>query len=173
MIQDQEQPLLSSRVLQKGFTKPEFLFVMVVLLILGLVSFYNFRLSEAKARDTHRAEEISRLSDALIEYYYDNNRYPLSDTKGKIRACGDNFKDPEVCNWGQKLYDYIELPNDPLPQQRFYYEVDSDGEKFKLWAAMETRIPVDFGLGNDVPWCGSARCNYGQGSSETVMSERF
>lgn len=174
-IQDQfaSWRIPSSKIQKDGFTKPELLFVIIVFLLLGTVSLYNFRLSEAKARDTHRAESISRLSDALEDYFYDYDRFPPADKNGRIRACGDNHRNPEPCNWGQKFLDYMELPNDPIPQRHFFYQVSTDSAKFKLWAAMETRTPVDFGLGNDVPWCGDVRCNYGQGSSETVMPERF
>lgn len=154
-----------------GFTRPELLFVTIVLFLLGAISLYNFRYSEAKARDTHRAESVSRLSDSLQDYFYDYGQYPAADKSGRIVACGNKHSEP--CNWGQKFLDYMELPNDPIPQRHFFYQASTDSAKFKLWAAMETRTPVDFGLGNAVPWCGDARCSYGQGSSETVMSEHF
>lgn len=159
----------------KGFTRPELVFVIVVLTTLAAVSLYNYGLSQQKAHDSQRAEAVSRVSDALAEYFYDNDRYPAAEKDtGRFVACGGNHENPDPCPWGSKLYDYIELPNDPLlPDRHFFYQVSTDGAKFKFWTAMEARPPVDYGLGNDVPFCGNVRCNFGQGSSETVMSERF
>lgn len=149
------------------FKKTEWFFVAVTLGVIFLVSLINYQTSEAKARDTHRIESVSLISDALEDYFYDYDRYPASDREnGKIKACGSRNSEP--CDWGQKFEIYMELPNDPIPSRRFYYEASSDGQKYKIWAALE-RPGQNQIIQAERPYCGDAVCNFGQASSGVAM----
>jgi type II secretory pathway pseudopilin PulG len=153
--------------LRSGFSKPELLFVIIVLTGLVLISYANYQNSLSKSRDSQRRNGVSLLADALEEYFYDNDRYPPADIKmGLIVACGNNAEKPEPCKWGDKLGDYIELPNDPLPRRNFFYQVSTDGAKFKIWAAMEVTPSVDLPDKSKIPSCGDVICNWAQASEE-------
>jgi type II secretory pathway pseudopilin PulG len=149
----------------------EYLFVLIMIIIVGLVAYWNFGISQQRARDNQRRDSISRLADALAMFYDDYGRYPSADPRnGLIQECGGNGQSKD-CPWGAKFLDYLELPNDPFPTRHFYYQADALGTKYKILAAMEISSSVDIKGKNDLPLCGDAQCNYGQASDNLSIVE--
>ena len=125
------------------WTKKELGFVVVVLVVLFGVSFYQLKLGEMKTRDAQRRADIELVGRALNQYYVDHMRYPTAED-GKIVQCGN--KGLEVCEWdeGPLLDDegvvYLKkMPVDPFSYKgwKYVYEVAPDGKKFKVSAALE------------------------------------
>jgi hypothetical protein len=66
--------------------KSDLVGVLVILLLLVGVSYYNFLVSYAKARDNQRRDDITAVARGLEKMYSDFGIYPPSDG-GRIVAC--------------------------------------------------------------------------------------
>lgn len=73
------------------FSKNEALGVFLILLAIFSVTFYNLRISERRARDAQRRDDLGSVANALEAYQEDFGFYPPAED-GKVKACrGENF----------------------------------------------------------------------------------
>lgn len=97
----------------KGLTLIELLIVISILAILIFIAMMSWRNQIAKARDSQKKDDLSRLSIAIEEYFSDNNCYPQ-----------ENILDN--CS-GSELSPYLEsIPCDPVTGQPYCYIPDTD-----------------------------------------------
>ena len=117
----------------------EVLVVIVVLLGLGLVTFNQFKLAEAKSRDIGRKNDLHEISKVIRLYYKDYKKLP---EEGLINSL-----------WGKEWLDgdYIYMKNVPEEkwgQNQFCYRVLEDGKSFALFADLENKNDIDCKDGN-------------------------
>lgn len=73
----------------KLFSKSEALVVITTLVVVAIVSFFNFRVALRRARDYQRKEDVRNIAQALETYHSDFGFLPLSSDDGRILACVD------------------------------------------------------------------------------------
>jgi hypothetical protein len=127
--------------------KSEVTFVILVLLGIFGISFYQLKIGEMKTRDLQRRSDVDLVSRAVRKYRSDNGVFPLEATgSGKIYACGD--KGEGVCEWnggplvGPDNTVYLnKLPGDPWDSRgrTYVYETDQKREHFRVYAGLENR----------------------------------
>jgi len=127
--------------------KRELVFVLLVLLGVFGISFWQLKIGEMKTRDLQRRTDVDLVSRALRQYKNDAGVYPSEATgSGKILACGDKGK--ARCEWnegpmtGPDNTIYLnKIPADPWSEKgRVYvYETDQKREHFRLYTALENR----------------------------------
>lgn len=170
------------------FTKKEFMGVGLILLtILGFMVF-NFRVSERKARDVQRKQDVRDIVTALDSYRNDIGGYPASEN-GKIVACDSGKKDNlgkvvlRSCDWGMDSFvdvaglkgaRYMErIPVDPKNSEGVRYYYVSDGRFFQLYAALESSAEAEYDpaiVARNLV-CGNKTCNFGLGSGRTPLDK--
>lgn len=172
----------------KFFTKEEALAVSLILLVIGTVSFFNFRVSLRRSRDLQRKSDIGAISDALIKYREDFGFLPLSSSDGKILACEPVTKEGQAikfspCEWGKnKIADltdptyppYISsLPIDPSSRQGVSYLYLSDGNFYQLFSALEGKDDSEFNPKIEARrlMCGVKVCNFGKAYGKTPLDK--
>jgi type II secretory pathway pseudopilin PulG len=151
----------------KFFTKNEAIGVGVILSVIVVISFFNFRVSLRRARDAQRRADLGAISNALHEYKEDYGFVPPATDEGKILACkGNNFDEVmnemkelekfdrniffsglRACEWGQDgLLDltkvntpsYIKIiSRDPHHDQGTRYLYLSNLNRFQIYAYLE------------------------------------
>jgi general secretion pathway protein G len=188
-----------TRRLSSGFTLIELMIVISIIAVLTGVVGGNYLTSRLRARDSERKSSMEQIGKALEIYYNDYGKYPGSDD-GRItphEAVGsDQLGNP--VNWGQTFIDnnntvYMkQLPSDvQYPSRQYYYEVDENNLKYRLYGRIENvndaatdldddGTPGDVfdgspGMGDGTAkLCGVAPddyCNYGVNSPSTTMTE--
>lgn len=150
----------------KFFSKKEFLGVVCIFLVVGIVTYSNLLISERRARDSQRQSDLGAISDALYAYFSDFGFFPPAKD-GMILACkGANFADYlakvttkdnfdrnlffqnlVACRWGKDslrdVFDtsympYIKtLPDDPGEKNGISYYYLSDTKRFQLYSYLE------------------------------------
>jgi prepilin-type N-terminal cleavage/methylation domain-containing protein len=111
---------------KKAFTLIELLVIIVILGTLAALLSGNFINSLKKGRDAKRKADLDQVQKALEMHYEDKRAYPLELTFGsQFIESGSN-----------KVY-MQRLPNDPLPDRDYAYEVDSSGLYYRLYACLE------------------------------------
>lgn len=161
-----------------GFTLVEILVVMAIIGILATIGTSSFLTSRLRGRDAERKSSLGQVQRAVEAYYNDYNRYPA---------------DGEF-DWGEPFVDdndtvyMATVPADPRePDQVYFYEVSTDGQKYRLYARLENTLDLSTDLNDDgtsgdsydgshgdgtPKTCGSGiYCNYGVSSSSTNMTE--
>lgn len=149
------------------FTKIEFRATVLILLTIFLVTFKNLKISERKARDFQRRDDLTQIFNALHRFHDDFGFFPPSQD-GKILACkGERFNEAlrgvdikdeskrlEVylanlvpCEWGQdalrdlsddNYLPYIKvLPSDNFKGGKYAYYYLSNKRVFQLYAYLE------------------------------------
>ncbi len=182
---------------QKGFTLIELMVVISIIAVLTGVVGSNYLISRARARDAERKSSVEQMGKALEIYYNDYGKYPGADG-GRITP-HESMGSTEYGNpvgWGQTFIDnnntvYMkQLPSDvQRPARQYFYEVDDNNRKYRLYARLENINDSDTDLNNDgVPGdvfdgsvgdgqakvCGSQPdhyCNYVGHSPSTTMTE--
>jgi type II secretory pathway pseudopilin PulG len=78
-----------------GFTVPELLLMVLVIIILAGLVLTNYQAARAKERDTQRIKDVNLIDSKLETYYNQNNAYPASFTSKDLFGIADeNLKDP-------------------------------------------------------------------------------
>ncbi len=114
---------------QNGFTIVELLVVIVVIAILAAIVTISYGGISARARDTVRIDEISKIRRALELYKTDIGTYPLATNSGTSSVDGYPGGGWEVSSiqgssWLNKLLPYMRpIPADPVNDSThfFYY----------------------------------------------------
>lgn len=120
---------------KKGFTLIELLLVMIILGVLATLITSNFFTSLKKGRDARRKTDLDQIQKALEFYYEDNRAYPTPMSPNGF-IFGDKFYDPTT----GKTY-MVKVPNDPSGKN-YYYESDSVGSYYKLYACLENNQQI-------------------------------
>lgn len=133
--------------IKKAFTLIELMVVVTIILIISSIIFVSFENAQKKSRDAKRKSDLTTIQTALEMYYRENGEYPYSAT---ATATANRF-DP-----ASQLTTYLSsYPKDPknscsnlnpdlnnnwLGENCFVYSyiVDKDGQKYLLWANLET-----------------------------------
>lgn len=159
------------------FTKSETKFIFFTLIVLFIVSGYNFTLSLRRGRDSIRKNDISAIENALDTYLQKYKIYPLSTNDGKIIGCFESGPqiDEETshpinaitCNWGQSKFEGVNfMPQDPSFEKGSSYYYVSDGRKYMFYIALEGKDEAEYtkSIADKYLHCGNKICNYGRGN---------
>ncbi|MBI4029217.1 MAG: hypothetical protein HY376_02530 [Candidatus Blackburnbacteria bacterium] len=164
----------------KGVSRNEGRFIILVLLLIGIFSYFNFQQSYIRARDVARKNDLKHMATALSNYFYDFNQYPPSKD-GKILVCG-NPENPQECRWGldglKDLSDpnypaYIDFfPRDPQSDSRDYIYI-SDTRNYQLFASLESDQDAEYNgrVAAKKIKCGKHICNFGVSSLSKVEGD--
>lgn len=80
---------------QDGFTIPELLLMVLVIIILSGLVLTNYQAAQAKERDTQRVKDINLIDTKLETYYNEKNAYPAAfDAKILFDMDEGALKDP-------------------------------------------------------------------------------
>ena len=80
---------------QDGFTVPELLLMVLIIIILAGLVLTNYQAAQAKERDTQRVKDINLIDTKLETYYNEKNAYPATFTATELfNIDGDALKDP-------------------------------------------------------------------------------
>lgn len=178
-------------VTMKFFTKKELKVIFLIFFIMSVVSFFNFRVSIRRERDSQRKNTMGELLSALQKYHDYSGVYPLSSPDGKILACKteDTFYDKEEkewknlrpCEWGvdSLFVIYVEnnpvvmetIATDPKSSEGIFFTYFSNGDRFQILAHLEGEDEPEFDLNilKRNIGCGNEICNYGRASGDTPL----
>lgn len=150
----------------KLLTRREYLSILLILSVIGIITLLNMRIAVRRARDIQRREDIGKLVDILNTYRDGYGFLPLSED-GKIKGCkAENFDqvteklktqvkfDLEIfnsglrtCLWGKDPFpdvltqpekNYLStLPRDPGYGKGIDYNYLSNGRLFQIYAFLE------------------------------------
>lgn len=151
----------------KFFKKDEIAVVSFVLVVLFVISFFNFRVALRRSRDAQRRADLADVSNALDRFHKDFGKFPFASEDGKIIACEpDNFDELVVqfrensqfkfsdylkelgdCRWGDdSLRDLTDdahepylksIPKDPRFADGLSYYYLSNGDLYQIYAYLE------------------------------------
>ena len=177
-----------SKYFKNLFTKKEIIGLLSIVVVLSVSMLFNFSISERKARDSQRKQDVRDIANAIESYKNDFGSYPASDN-GKIVACDTGKKDSlgfailRACNWGEdsladandpKRAKYMErIPVDPKNSQGISYNYVTDGRFFQLYASLEGHDEAEYDtkiVARNLI-CGNKVCNFGLGSSHTPLDK--
>lgn len=80
---------------QDGFTVPELLLMVLVIIILSGLVLTNYQAARAKERDTQRVKDINMIENKLETYYNEKNAYPATFSSAELFNLDENvLKDP-------------------------------------------------------------------------------
>lgn len=170
------------------FTRKEITGLSIIMVVLLFFMLFNFSISERKARDSQRKQDVRDIANALEAYRDDFGSFPASDN-GKIVGCDTGKKDNlgmpilRACNWGEDFFGnsvdtkarkYLErIPVDPRNSQGMSYYYLSDGRFFQLFAALEGEDEAEYDrviIARNLV-CGNKICNFGLASSHTPLDK--
>ncbi|OGY07212.1 MAG: hypothetical protein A3D24_00175 [Candidatus Blackburnbacteria bacterium RIFCSPHIGHO2_02_FULL_39_13] len=145
-------------------TKIESRVVIVTLLVIGLLSFFNLRNAEVLARDIQRKNDLKHVATALGEFFKKYGEYPQA-LDGKMVACGTP-PDLKPCRWAaDKIEGIMDLiPQDPLASSKEYsYLYFSNSREFQLFAHLERKQDEEYNesVAQRKLNCGKVECNFG------------
>jgi hypothetical protein len=164
-------------------TKQEALVIACIILLTGVLTYFNLQQSQVLARDFQRKEDLRSVKKALDVFRQDFGFYPASKD-GRILACGTKSQ-PVSCEWGKDaLADvsdpsyppYLDLlPQDPLAYfKQYHYVYISDKESFLLLAHLENTKDDEYSKEVEEKGiaCGpQVFCNFAVGSGKTQESK--
>jgi hypothetical protein len=163
------------------FSRPELLAIVIVLALISIASFFNFRISLRRARDAQRMSDIGQIVTYLDNFHSNTGSFPAS-VDGKMVAClgpGTTI-DPKTgmyinlapCTWGGNSL-LGKLPIDPSSNQGAAYLYLSDGRTYQLFASLEGKDEDEYKstvLARDLS-CGNRICNAGKAFSQTPLDK--
>lgn len=145
-----------------GFTIIEvivFVGILVILISLVVIA-VNPVIQLQKTRDTQRASDLKAIQTGLEAYRVANNIYPLSN---------ENFEIAGI-PWGGNWSTYMQLPADPLKNQKYAY-VSRFGTEYQLYAKFENTPPSQFSCNGN---CGPQGVyNAGLASANSSLASVF
>lgn len=174
--------------LKKIFTKQESIGLSIILVALLSVMLFNFSISERKARDAQRKQDVRDITNALESYKNDTGNYPASDN-GKIVGCDSGKKDNlgfpilRACKWGEESLGnpykpdeakYLpRIPVDPKNSQGISYYYLTDGKFYQVYASLEGHDEAEYDpkiVARNLN-CGNQICNFGLASNHTPLDK--
>ena len=166
-----------------GFSKPEFTFVTILLLVLCGAILINLQVSYRKSRDLRRKDDVRAVTDAVEAFRNDYAYFPFSTEDGRIIACLEDTENPPLdeegniifsaCEWGNDtIHGYIQnLPTDPQTDDGGQYLYISNGRRYQMYATLESSAESEYNLEvvNRGLYCGTKICNYGIAHGTTPL----
>jgi len=134
----------------KFFTKQETIAVFIILLVISIISFFNFKTSLRRGRDNERENDLGDIGKLLDDYKEKNSIYPTS------------------------LNDLKNSPKDPSTPQGYSYLYLTDGKFYQLYASLEGGTDENQYMPNVAALglkCGQFICNFGRASSNTPLDK--
>lgn len=165
-------------IIKNLFAKREWLGLAAIGLGLAFFMAINFNVSERKARDAQRKQDVRDMLNSLESYKERVGSYPVS-LNGKIVGCDSGKLDEKgamilrSCSWGMEKFNGQRLLVDPGNSFGIIYYYISDGRFFQLYAALEGREEAEYDLkivARNLS-CGKLVCNFGLGSSWTPLDK--
>ena len=156
----------------KPFTKNELIGTVVILTIIGFITFKNILVAERRARDSQRQADISAVADALQAFFDDYGYFPPSED-GYIKACKSEkfaaileevkrlkefdrnkyFEGLTKCVWGKDAFtDLLDeaytlylraIPKDPREDSGLRYFYISNQNRYQIYTALEGKSDED------------------------------
>lgn len=177
----------------KFFDKKELKMIGSILLVISIISFFNFRVSIRRARDNQRKNDLGTLQSSLERYHNYTGTYPLNSPDGRILSCmGDDtfynektktWENIRPCDWGKdNLYDFTDqdnpifmepIPIDPKNMEGISFTYLSNGTRFQLLAYLESSDEAEFDLAiqkRNIN-CGNMICSYGRATGNTPLDK--
>lgn len=78
-----------------GFTVPELLLMVIIIVVLSGLVLTNYQAARAKERDTQRVNDINLIDSKLETYFNEKNAYPATFTAADLYGIDpDALKDP-------------------------------------------------------------------------------
>ncbi len=108
--------------------------VVIVLVLLGWITFNQFKLAEAKSRDVGRKNDLHEISKVIRLYYKDYKQLPEEELVNSL--------------WGKEWVDgdYVymkSVPSEKWGKNEFCYAVMEEDKSFALFADLENKSDVD------------------------------
>lgn len=133
---------------QNGFTMTEFLVILALMALLGLLLLFGFSRHQGRARDARRKADLEKIRIAFEDYYNDHGCYPPANILDNCR--------------GDQLQPYLhQIPCDPFNHTPYVY-LPHEGNQckgYRVLASLEDNLdPIVGELGCDTA-CG---CGYGE-----------
>jgi len=90
------KPLLAHRKNnQAGFTVPELLLMVLIIVILSGLVMTNYQAARAKERDNQRLKDVNLIDSKLETYYNEKNAYPATLSSATLfNVDANSLKDP-------------------------------------------------------------------------------
>jgi Tfp pilus assembly protein PilE len=135
----------------------ELLIIFLILGFLGKITYNQFSLAAAKARDADRMSSLHELSKAVRLYYKDYGRLPdeklINSLWGKVWKDGD--------------YTYLSvMPKENYLNKEFCYKNSQDGNSFMFFVELEDKGNIDC---QEEKWeCGGVKYCYSDTLSAKV-----
>ena len=138
-----------------GYTLIELLVVIAIIGLLATLGTYAWNSSGQRSRDSVRKSDLSRISNALQQFYQDNRTYPeFDETKGggNVFAAGYQLSNSPNCAHKPEKTDFVKylttVPQDPKRSENFKDMDCADFNNFSqenlyLYLAANTRGDKD------------------------------
>lgn len=178
------------------FTAEEKKITTLILLVLVVVSFFNFRVALRRSRDAQRRDDVGAIVSSLEVYHGELGIYPFASDNGKIRACLADGKTLDIttelnyytkldeCPWGESALADLSVPDgkifmgripvDPQNSDGVAYYYRSNGRRIQLYAHLEGGLQEE-GYQESIAAlnlpCGNQICNYGRSVDSTPLDK--
>jgi Tfp pilus assembly protein PilE len=118
----------------KGSNLLEILIILVVVSILGWITFNQFSLASAKSRDVERKSNLNEVAKNIRLYYADYAELPSANLINGL------WGKP----WIDKGHTYMAtIPKENYSNKEFCYQTSKDGKTFILFAELENKADPD------------------------------
>lgn len=171
-----------------GFRGTDKIVVILILISLLTLSYFNLQSSFRKSRDAQRKSDIRSIYDGLMTYQNDFGSFPAS-SEGKIVACkGELDEETNLyglipCEWywdglrdvnDESYPAYLQnIPSDPFHGKGARYLYISNGKHFQVYAALESGREDEYDP-NIVARqlnCGDRICNFGRADGKVPLDK--
>ena len=120
--------------MKKNNLKLEILIIVVVIGVLGFITYQQFALAQAKSRDLQRRSDLNEFAKVIKLYFADYGKLPNDKLINSL--------------WGKSFVDngYIyanSVPKEKKGNKEYCYETESDGVTFKMFAEFENKNDPD------------------------------
>lgn len=125
--------------------------MLIVLLSIFSVSFYQLKISERKTRDAQRKADVELVGRALDAYFADYKILPEASVDGEIKSCG--YLASQTCPWGQgpmiDIHNVVYLKKLPIDPQsynnkKYIYSTNSQRSQYKICISLEYAGDKDY-----------------------------
>ena len=120
---------------RRGYTIVELLIVIAIIGLLVTLGTYAWNSSGQRSRDSVRKSDLSRINNALQQFYLDNRSYPdFDNSAGSIFTAGYQLYDKTKCLHGSEKSGFLTskylftIPQDPRGSTDFKDDLCTDLE---------------------------------------------
>jgi hypothetical protein len=112
----------------------ELLIIIVVVTILGWITYGQFELAKAKSRDIDRKNSLNDFSKTIKLYFADYGKLPPEKEINEL--WGKEWKDGN--------YVYLKtVPKENYLDKKYCYQIGVDGKGFSLFADLENKFDIE------------------------------